>query len=126
MFRYKDLRMLVVSVLITLLCVAAMIYFIHEKIKFLIVIFLFITTLPTMLFRYNAKVFHDSVMVYVFKGIAILPELINFTDIKDIAFISKHRVIIQHKKVSRLYLVNAKEFYDELNEKYQQFINTDQ
>ena len=84
MFRYKDLRMLVVSVLITLLCVAAMIYFIHEKIKFLIVIFLFITTLPTMLFRYNAKVFHDSVMVYVFKGIAILPELINFTDIKDI------------------------------------------
>ncbi|MBM6841984.1 hypothetical protein H6A03_10645 [[Clostridium] spiroforme] len=126
MFRYKDLRMLVVSVLITLLCVAAMIYFIHEKIKFLIVIFLFITTLPTMLFRYNAKVFHDSVMVYVFKGIAILPELINFTDIKDITFISKHRVIIQHKKVSRLYLVNAKEFYDELNEKYQQFINTDQ
>lgn len=126
MFRYKDLRMLVVSVLITLLCVAAMIYFIHEKIKFLIVIFLFITTLPTMLFRYNAKVFHDSVMVYVFKGIAILPELINYTDIKDITFISKHRVIIQHKKVSRLYLVNAKEFYDELNEKYQQFINTDQ
>ena len=126
MFRYKDLRMLVVSVLITLLCVAAMIYFIHEKIKFLIVIFLFITTLPTMLFRYNAKVFHDSVMVYVFKGIAILPELINFTDIKDITFISKHRVIIQHKKISRLYLVNAKEFYDELNEKYQQFINTDQ
>ena len=126
MFRYKDLRMLVVSVLITLLCVAAMIYFIHEKIKFLIVIFLFITTLPTMLFRYNAKVFHDSVMVYVFKGIAILPELINFTDIKDITFISKHRVIIRHKKVSRLYLVNAKEFYDELNEKYQQFINTDQ
>lgn len=126
MFRYKDLRMLVVSVLITLLCVAAMIYFIHEKIKFLIVIFLFITTLPTMLFRYNAKVFHDSVMVYVFKGIAILPELINFTDIKDITFISKHRVTIQHKKVYRLYLVNAKEFYDELNEKYQQFINTDQ
>ena len=126
MFRYKDLRMLFVSVLITLLCVAAMIYFIHEKIKFLIVIFLFITTLPTMLFRYNAKVFHDSVMVYVFKGIAILPELINFTDIKDITFISKHRVTIQHKKVSRLYLVNAKEFYDELNEKYQQFINTDQ
>lgn len=126
MFRYKDLRMLVVSVLITFLCLAAMIYFIHEKIKFLIVIFLFITTLPTMLFRYNAKVFHDSVMVYVFKGIAILPELINFTDIKDITFISKHRVIIQHKKVSRLYLVNAKEFYDELNEKYQQFINTDQ
>lgn len=125
MFRYKDLRMLVISIVITILCFMAMIYFIHEKMKFLIVVFLFITTLPTMLFRYNAKVFQDSVMVYVFKGIAILPELINFSDIKDIKLISKHRVCIVHKKNAHLYLVKGQEFYDELNNKFQQFQNMD-
>lgn len=123
MFRYKDLRMLIVSVFITILCFAAMIYFINEKIKFLIVVFLFITTLPTMLLRYNAKVFQDSVMVYVFKGIAILPELINFCDIQDIKLVSKHKVVISHKKKARLYIVNGEEFFDELKSHYDQYMN---
>lgn len=123
MFRYKDLRMLIVSVFITILCFAAMIYFINEKIKFLIVVFLFITTLPTMLLRYNAKVFQDSVMVYVFKGIAILPELINFCDIQDIKLVSKHKVVISHKKKARLYIVKGEEFFDELKSHYDQYMN---
>lgn len=123
MFRYKDLRMLIVSVFITILCFAAMIYFIDEKIKFLIVVFLFITTLPTMLLRYNAKVFQDSVMVYVFKGIAILPELINFSEIQDIKLVSKHKVEILHKKKARLYLVKGEQFFDELKSKYDQYMD---
>lgn len=123
MFRYKDLRMLIISVFITILCFAAMIYFINEKIKFLIVVFLFITTLPTMLLRYNAKVFQDSVMVYVFKGIAILPELINFCDIQDVKLVSKHKVVISHKKKSRLYIVKGEEFFDELKSHYDQYMN---
>lgn len=123
MLKYKDIRMLIVSILITVLCVFAMIYFIHDKMKFVIVILLFITTLPTMVFRYNAKVFDDSMMVYVFKGIAILPELIQFDDLISYEQVSKRQIILKHKKTSRLYILNADTFIEELGTKYKKYQN---
>ncbi len=123
MLKYKDIRMLIVSILITVLCVFAMIYFIHDKMKFVIVILLFITTLPTMVFRYNAKVFDDSMMVYVFKGIAILPELIQFDDLISYEQVSKRQIILKHKKTSKLYILNADTFIEELGTKYKKYQN---
>lgn len=121
MLKYKDTRMLIISILITVLCVFAMIYFIHDKMKFLIVIFLFITTLPTMVFRYNAKVFDDSMMVYAFKGIAILPELIQFDNLISYELVSKHQIVLKHKKTAKLHILNAEAFIEELDTKYKKY-----
>lgn len=123
MFKYKDLRMFYISIVIIVICFVSMFYFIHDKIKFIIILFLFITILPTLILRFNAKIFDDAMMVYVFKGIGILPELINFEDIKDYKQLSKHKIVVNHKKISRLYIMNADKFISEFEEKYNCFQN---
>jgi len=123
MLKYKDLRMLYISIMIIIICFISMLYFLNDKIKFIIILFLFITILPTLILRFNAKIFDDAMMVYVFKGIGILPELINFEDIKDFKHISKHKIIITHKKISKLCIVNGNAFMQEFEEKYNQFQN---
>lgn len=121
MLRYKDLRMLYISIAIIIICLASMFYFLYDKIKFIIILFLFITILPTLLLRFNAKIFDDAMMVYVFKGIGILPELIDFDDIRDYKQISQHKIIINHKKTSKICIVDANAFMQEFEQKYSQF-----
>lgn len=123
MLKYKDMRMLYVSIMIIIVCVLSMFYFFHDKIKFIIILFLFITILPTLFFRFNAKIFDDAMMVYVFKGIGILPELISFVDIKDYKQTSQHKIIINHKRISKLCIVNGNMFMREFEEKYTNFKN---
>ena len=121
MLRYKDLRMLYISIAIIIICLASMFYFLYDKIKFIIILFLFITILPTLLLRFNAKIFDDAMMVYVFKGIGVLPELIDFDDVRDYKKISQHKIIINHKKTSKICIVDANAFMQEFEQKYSQF-----
>ena len=123
MFKYKDLRMLVISILLELTCIFTAIYFMHEKIKCIIALFLALTLLPTFVVRFNAKIFDDSMIVYVFKGIGILPEMIEFQDIKDYQLVSKHQIIIHHKKASKLCIINAQAFYVKLDRQYKQYLS---
>ena len=37
------------------------------------------------------KIFNDSMMIYEYKGIGILPVLVDYKDIKDVELISKHK-----------------------------------
>ena len=122
MFKYKDLRMVFVSIFITLLCIFAIIKFQHDRMKLFIIITLSITVLPTFILRYHASIFDDSVLIYIFKGIGILPQLINYQDLQDYQLISNHIVDITfNNKTKKLYLVNAKAFYQELDTKYKNY-----
>lgn len=123
MFKYKDLRMVFVSIIITLLCIFAIIKFQHDRMKLIIVIMLSITILPTFVLRYHASIFDDSMIVYIFKGIGILPQLVNYQDLQDYELISKHVVKITfNNKTKKLYLINAKTFYQELDTKYKNYL----
>ena len=62
-------------------------------------------------------------IVYVFKGIGILPEMIEFQDMEDYQLLSKHQIIIHHKKTSKLCIINAQAFYDELDRQYKQYLS---
>lgn len=122
MFKYKDLRMVFVSIIITLLCIFAIIKFQHDRMKLIIIIMLSITVIPTFILSYHASVFDDSVLVYVFKGIGILPQLVNYQDLQDYKLISDHIVKITfNNKTKKLYLINAKIFYQELDAKYKKY-----
>ncbi|MGN1182789.1 MAG: hypothetical protein ACI4SR_07240 [Faecalibacillus sp.] len=123
MFKYKDIRMLFISIALELACFASAIYFSHEKIKLIIALFLAVSLLPTLFIRFNAKIFDDSMIVYVFKGIAILPEIIEFQNVHEYQKQSKHKIMIKHKKTSNIYLVNADEFIKELDINYKKYKN---
>ena len=67
------------------------------------------------------KIFNDSMMIYEYKGIGILPALVDYKDIKDVELISKHKIKIKHRTSSTLYILNAQEFYNELIERINEY-----
>lgn len=124
MFKYKDLRMVFVSMFITFLCIFALIKFQHDRLKLIVVILLMITVLPTFILRYHASIFDDSMLVYIFKGVGIMPQLIEYNDLNEYQLMSKHIIKITYtNKTKKLYLVNANAFYQELDTKYKNYIN---
>ena len=121
MFSYKDIRMLVFSIVLEFACLVTAIYFMNDKIKMIIALFLAISLIPTLLIHFHAKIFDDSMIVYVFKGIAIIPEIIAFQDIKEVTQLSKHRITIIHKKTSHLWIVDASAFMNDYQQHFHQF-----
>ena len=71
--------------------------------------------------KYNMKIFNDSMLVYEFKGIGILPALIDYKDVKEIKLVSKHKVKIKHKGISTLYILDAESFYEEVMENIEEY-----
>ena len=70
--------------------------------------------------RYNASVFEDGMLIYTFRGIGILPQMIEFKDLTAYELISKHKLQLGFKnKTKKIYLLDAKTFYQELDKKYQ-------
>ena len=124
MFKYKDLRMVVISIILVILCAFSGIYFRYDRMKLVVVLLLALGVLPTLLIRFNASVFEDGLLVYFFKGIGFMPQMIEFKDLTAYSLNSKHRIELQfNNHTKNIYLVNATSFYEELDKKFNQYKN---
>lgn len=124
--KYKEFRMLIFSIVLFFVVIGISIYFalIHNQSKVIIGIILSFVVIMMLTTKYNMRIFNDSVMIYEFKGIGILPALIDYRDIKEVKLISKHKVKIKHRGTSVLYILKADEFYDELLENINEYKKT--
>lgn len=124
MFKYKDLRMFVFSLFLIGLCVFSGVYFRHDRMKLVVLLLLAFSVIPTLLIRYNASVFEDGMLIYTFRGIGILPQMIEFKDLASYKLLSKHVLELQSRnKTQKIYLVNAIAFYKELDDRFTQYKN---
>ena len=123
--KYKEFRMIFFLACMFVLITGACIFFAldHNKSKVIIGLILLFVLLSMIVTKYNMKIFNDSMMIYEYKGIGILPALIDYKDIKDVELISKHKITVKHRSVSTLYILNAQEFYNELIEKMNEYNN---
>lgn len=124
--KYKDIRMLVILILLITVMLSGTAYFlaIKDLARTVIASLLSFITVMMLFTKYTMKVFDDSILGYSFKGIGILPELIEFKDIKEYTLISKHRIDIIHNHKTRLHIVNANAFYQELDIKIKAYKNS--
>ena len=121
--KYKEFRMIIFSIIMFVLISGAFVYFAidHNKSKVIIGLILLFVLLSIITTKYNMKIFNDSMMIYEYKGIGILPALVDYKDIKDVELISKHKIKIKHRTSSTLYILNAQEFYNELIERMNEY-----
>ena len=115
--KYKEFRMLIFSIIFFLAVSGACVYFSLDNIG----IILAFTLLIILTTKYNLKIFNDSTLIYEFKGIGILPALIEYKDIKDVTLLGKHKLKIKHRGQSTLYILNAEAFYEELMENINEY-----
>ena len=124
MFKYKDLRMVVISIILVVLCVFSGIHFRYDHMKLIVVLLLALSVIPTLIVRFNASVFEDGMLIYTFRGIDILPQMIEFKDLTSYKLLSKHVLELQSQnKTKKIYLVNAIAFYKELDDRFTQYKN---
>ena len=124
MFKYKDLRMVVISIILVVLCVFCGIHFRYDRMKLIIVLLLALSVIPTLIVRFNASVFEDGMLIYTFRGIGVLPQMIEFKDLVSYKLLSKHVLELQSQnKTQKIYLVNAIAFYKELDDRFIQYKN---
>ena len=124
MFKYKDLRMVVISIILVVLCVFSGIHFRYDHMKLIVVLLLALSVIPTLIVRFNASVFEDGMLIYTFRGIAILPQMIEFKDLTSYKLLSKHVLELQSQnKTKKIYLVNAIAFYKELDDRFTKYKN---
>ena len=116
--KYKEFRMLIVSIVFFFVIGGTCVYFglNHNRSKVIIGVILSFVVLMMLTTKYNMKIFNDSMMIYEFKGIGILPAMIDYKDVKDITLISKHKIKVKHKGTSTLYILDAEGFYEEVME----------
>lgn len=124
MFKYKDIRMMFISILLLIFCLYAGIHFRYDRMKLVVVLLLALGVLPTLLIRFNASVFEDGILVYFFKGIGFMPQMIEFKDLTAYSLNSKHQIELQfNQHTKNIYLANATSFYEELDKKFNQYKN---
>ena len=123
--KYKEFRMLIFSVVFFFVIIGVCIYFAldHNRSKVIIGVILSFVVLMMLTTKYNMKIFNDSVLIYEFKGIGIMPALVDYKNIKDVTLISKHKVKIKHKGISTLDILDAETFYEELLENIKEYEN---
>ncbi len=123
MMKYKEYRMFIFTIVFFIAIVIACFYFAmnNNMTKVIIGVILSLTIIIILSARYNMKIDKDFVLVYEFKGIGILPAIVDFKDIKEIELVSKHRLKLQHKNKSMLYLKDANSFYQELNQAIEEY-----
>lgn len=124
--KFKEFRMLCINMTLFILMMVGMIFFFIEKefsraIIGSVIIFIMATMI---LSKYTLKVFDDSMLGYHLKGIGIIPILIEFKDIKEVTVLSSHRLCIEHNEKSTMYIVDANAFYQELQQKIEEYKKT--
>lgn len=121
--KYKEFRMLIFSIVFFFVIIGVCIYFAldHNRSEVIIGVILSFVILMMLTTKYNMKIFNDSILIYEFKGIGIMPALVDYENIKEVTLISKHRVKIKHKGASMLYILDAESFYEELIENMKEY-----
>ena len=121
--KYKEFRMLIFSIVFFFVIAGVCIYFAldYNRSKVIIGVILSFVILMMLTTKYNMKIFNDSILIYQFKGIGILPALVDYKDIKEVKLISKHKVKVKHKGLSMLYILDAESFYEELMENIEEY-----
>ncbi|MEI3326377.1 MAG: hypothetical protein V8R64_07915 [Thomasclavelia sp.] len=124
--KYKEFRMFIFSIVFFFVIVGVCIYFAldHNRSKVIIGVILSFVVLMMLTTKYNMKIFNDSMLIYEFKGIGIMPALVDYKNIKDVTLISKHKVKIKHRGTSTLYILDAEAFYEELLENIKEYKDT--
>ena len=124
--KYKEFRMLIFSIVFFFVIVGVCIYFAldHNRSKVIIGVILSFVVLMMLTTKYNMKIFNDSMLIYEFKVIGIMPALVDYKNIKDVTLISKHKVKIKHRGTSTLYILDAEAFYEELLENIKEYKDT--
>lgn len=114
--KYKEFRMLIFSIVFFFVIIGVCIYFAldHNRSKVIIGVILSFVVLMMLTTKYNMKIFNDSMLIYQFRGIGIMPALIDYKDVKDVQLLSKHKVKVKHRSISTLYILDAKAFYEDL------------
>ena len=124
--KYKEFRMLIFSIVFFFVIVGVCIYFAldHNRSKVIIGVILSFVVLMMLTTKYNMKIFNDSMLIYEFKGIGIMPALVDYKNIKNVTLISKHKVKIKHRGTPTLYILDAEAFYEELLENIKEYKDT--
>ena len=124
--KYKEFRMLIFSIIFFFVIGGVCVYFAldHNRSKVIIGVILSFVVLMMLTTKYNMKIFNDSMLIYEFKGIGIMPALVDYKNIKDVTLISKHKVKIKHRGTSTLYILDAEAFYEELLENIKEYKDT--
>lgn len=117
--KYKELRMLYIIGILFFIASGGAIYFLvlQNIKKAVIALVLSFIALTTLIARYRMAIYEDYMVVYVYKGIGILPIVIDFENIKEMTLLSKHKIQIEHTMMTKIYIVDAQAFYTECQEK---------
>ncbi len=125
MFKYREIRMLALTAIIFIAVNVVVVVALANRnmLQVALGLLLSFSSLLLLLTRYKMTIFNDSVMIYEFKGIGILPVLLDFEDIREVKVAGKHKLVIDHGRLSTVHVVNAVAFGEELKLKMQSFAN---
>lgn len=115
MKKYKDFRVIIFMVIIVPVLLALSVYskiVWHSQMRFVIALIMTITIALICLASFNIHLYSDIIMIYTWKYVALLPEMIEVKDIKSIQAISKHKIKIVHKYISYAYVSNSEDFME--------------
>ena len=118
MKKFKDLRMtIIIGLLFIGLAILAFISAMnHDKVRMIIALIASFIALIMMLTKYKIILFDDVMMIYQWQVAAMLPVMIKYEDIKELSSKSKHCVVIQHKRKSKVYVFDSEQFIETYNE----------
>lgn len=118
---YCERRLFVLHFIFCFLALVASIYFftIQETMRCILSSFIFINLLFILTVRNRFKIFDDSFVGYAFRGIGILPFIIEFDDLTDYQLVNKHKLQVTYKqKKIMMHIIDASSFYQELDASY--------
>lgn len=107
--KFKEYRMFIVCLLLLFFFIGMGIYcfMIGEKIKMIAMILFSLIALVLLLGRYKMVLFEDCMIVYEWKYLAMLPTMIEYQDIQSIEKKSKHHILIQHQRITHIYVFDS-------------------
>lgn len=95
MKKFKDFRVTVFMIIMIPALLALSIYskvVWHSQMRFVLALIMTITIALICLAGYNLHLYSDIIMIYTWKYVALLPEMIEVKDIKSIKAVSKHKI----------------------------------
>ena len=119
--KMKDLRGYLFTLLLIILDIVLLIHSMQSKNKMkMILAILIIPSIFLGIFtQFMIRVLNDSILVYRFIGIIAIPSLLEYKDISSLELVSNIKIMIISKgKKYPIYVLNAKDKYNKIREKY--------
>lgn len=107
--KFKEYRMFIVCLLLLFFFIGMGIYcfMIGEKIKMIAMILFSLIALVLLLGRYKMVLSEDCMIIYEWKYLAMFPTMIEYQDIQSIEKKSKHHILIQHQRITHIYVFDS-------------------